>query len=311
MTQAQTCYPSGKQWTIRGAGKTADAFATIVEIGGGLRQYESGGAPVLESFALDAICDGAHNMPLVPWPNRIRDGRYSFDGHEYQLGLTEPALHNAIHGFGRWRNWTLRAREPDRLVVGLLLHPQPGYPFTLDVAIEYVLATEGLTITTTATNRGARACPWGFGQHPYFAAGEGAIDRLTLEFDAAERLTIDARQIPTGRVPVAGSIHDFRGGRTIGNLKLDDAFTALARDEEGKIRAWLGSPGGPRIGLWADEHFRYLQLYSGDTLAPERRRRALAIEPMTCAPNAFASGDGLMRLEPGETFHCSWGIVTD
>ncbi len=235
--------PSGEQWEIRYGSGADSACATVVEVGGGLREYEVGGIAILDPFPLDAVCDGAHNMPLVPWPNRIRDGRYSFAGRDYQLDLSEPAQHNAIHGFGRWRNWTLRKREGNRIVAGLLLHPQPGYPFTLDVAVEYALDKAGLTVRTTASNLGDESCPYGCGQHPYLSCGTERIDELTLELDAAKWLPTDAQQIPTGTEAVADSPYDFRGGRTIGEQKIDYAFTDLARDADGKAWARVTSPG--------------------------------------------------------------------
>ncbi|MGH7117408.1 MAG: aldose 1-epimerase family protein, partial [Acetobacteraceae bacterium] len=301
--------PSGKQWTIRWNGGSGAALATVVEVGGGLRECELGGLAVLDPFPLDAICDGAHNMPLIPWPNRIRDGCYSYGGSYYQLALTDPALHNAIHGLLRWCNWTLREREENRIVVAALLHPQPGYPFTLDVAVAYTLDEDGLTTRITATNLGDRTCPYGCGQHPYITCGTETISSLGLELDAATRLLTDTQQIPTKTEAVAGSPCDFRGGRNIGAQKLDCAFTDLARDAKGKAWARVTSPEGRRVSLWVDETFRYLQIYTGDTLALARRRVGLAVEPMTCAPNGFVSGDGLIRLAPGESVPALWGLV--
>ncbi len=309
MHTPSTPAPSGQQWTIKQDGEHGAARATVVEVGGGLRECELEGAAVIDPFARDAICDGAHNMPLVPWPNRVRDGRYTFDGNDHQLALTEPALHNAIHGFGRWRNWTLRERQENRIVVGLLLHPQPGYPFPLDIAIAYILDETGLTTAITATNLGACPCPWGCGQHPYLVCGTETIDPLELKLDAATRLVNDASQIPVGSEPVAGSELDFRAGRVIGTQQLDCGFTDLARDDRGRAWAHLTAPDGRRVSLWADRHFKYFQLYTGDTLAPPRRRRGIAIEPMTCAPNAFASGEGLVRLLPDESVTARWGIT--
>lgn len=300
-------HPSGEQWTI----EHGYAHATVVEVGGGLREYVRDGIDVLDPFPLDAMCDGAHNMPLVPWPNRIQNGRYSFDGEDYQVALTEPAQNNAIHGFGRWSSWTLREQEANRAVVGLRIYPRTGYPFTVDIAVEYTLDENGLTTRTTARNLGDNPCPYGCGQHPYLRCDTDTIDELELTLDAAKWLPTDEQQIPTGTEPVQGSDYDFRGGRKIGAQKIDYAFTDLARDGDGCAWARVKSPAGREVGLWVDEHFRYLEIYTGDTLAPKRRRRGLGVEPMTCAPNGLASGEGLIRLEPGESVTTSWGILAD
>lgn len=296
--------PSGEQFEIA----HGQQRATIVEVGGGVREYEVGERPVLDPYPPQAMSDGAHGAPLIPWPNRLADGRYRFDGVEYQVALTEPEKHNAIHGFLRWRGWRALAHEATRVVIGTRLHPLTGYPFELEVEIEYALGDNGLSVSTTATNLGDSACPYGTGQHPYLSPGEGLIDACTLELAAQTRIVTDAeRQLPTGREPVAGGEYDFSSVRALGEQQIDYAFTDLARDEAGRAACRLTAPDGATAELWADDSYPFLELYTGDTLSPPRRRRGLGVEPMTCAPNAFQSGEGLIRLEPGQTHMSRWG----
>lgn len=296
--------PSGEQFEIA----HGDHRATVVEVGGGVRAYRVGDRDVLHPYALDAICDGAHGAPLVPWPNRLADGRYSFDGTEHQVALTEPAKANAIHGFLRWRSWQAVEHTGDRVVMATRLHPLMGYPFTLDVRVEYALGDAGLTVATTATNRGETACPYASGQHPYLSPGDGLIDACTLQFAAGFRVDTDAeRQLPVGDVPVAGTPYDFAAARRLGSFAMDYAFGDLTRDAEG--RAWLHLTGadGRTARLWTDETYRYLELFTADTLAPDRSRAGLGVEPMTSPPNAFRSGTDLLRLEPGGSVTSTWG----
>ncbi len=306
--------PSGEQFEIVAGGHRA----TLVEVGGGLRSYTCGGRAVLDGYPADQMCTGARGTPLIPWPNRLADGAYTFAGTDYQVALTEPEAHNAIHGFLRWRNWTLRERETDRVVLGTVLHPLRGYPFTLDVAIGYALRDTGnglrrpgLTVSTAATNLGATPCPYAAGQHPYLTVGTEFVDETTLSLDAESWLPTDDRGLPTGTEPVAGSPYDFRTPRLIGDTRIDYAFTGLARDGDGLAWVRLSAPDGRRVGLWADEHYRFIELYTGDTQPPERRRRGLGVEPMTCAPNGFRSGDGLLQLDPGQTITTRWGIHSE
>jgi len=289
--------PSGRQFEIT----YGDQRAVVVEVGGGVREYRVGMRDVLDPYPVDQMCDGAHGTPLVPWPNRLADGRYSFDGIDYQVALTEPSKHNAIHGFLRWRNWELLDRAESRVVVGYVLRPLQGYPFCIDVAVSYQLDDEGLRVETTATNSGVQAAPWAFGAHPYLSAGVGHIDGCTLEFAAATRIETNERQLPVGEAPVAGSVYDFSTPRTVRDLKIDYAFTGVCRDGDG--RAWVKLTGqdGRRAQLWCDETFPFVELYTGDTLQPHRRRLGLGVEPMTAPPNAFASGQQVRRLEPGES----------
>ena len=300
--------PSGRQFEI-GLGKQR---ATVVEVGGGIREYAVGERAVLEPYPLQSICDGAHGAPLIPWPNRVAGGRYRFDGSDHQLALTEPARGNAIHGLLRWRPWSMREHGPFHAILQTRLLPTPGYPFALDLQIAYQLGRAGLTVATTAVNIGERPCPYGAGQHPYLSPGHGMVDDCTLEVPAARRLATDERMIPSGGEPVAGTAFDFRRARPIGTTALDVALTDLARAEGGRATVRLTGPDGRRVELWVDEHHGFLELFTGDSLEPSRRRGGLAVEPMTCAPNAFQSGDGLLRLEPGESITTSWGVgLTD
>ena len=300
----QSAAPSGHQFQIA----FADQRATIVEVGAGIRAYRDGQRDVLHPYAVDAMADGAHGAPLIPWPNRLDGGRYEFDGIAHQLALTEPEKNTAIHGLLRWRSWQALRHEQDSVVMATRLHPMEGFPFTLDLQIEYRLAADGLTVRTTAVNVGDRAAPYGCGQHPYLSPGDLTIDACELDFAAGTRIDTDAeRQLPTGVEPVEGTAFDFRGGRQIGDLAIDFAFTDLVRDGAG--RAWVSLRGtdGATAALWVDETYPFIELYTADTLSPDRQRRGLGVEPMTCPPNAFASGERLLRLEPGESVTNTWG----
>ncbi len=301
--------PSGEQFEITHGEK----HAVIVEVGGGIRTYDVAGIEVLQPYAVDQMCDGAHGAPLIPWPNRLGDGRYRFDGEEHQLALTEPEKHNAIHGLLRWRPWRCIEHQSDLVVMASTLFPLQGYPFALDVRVTYRLDDTGLSVTTTATNIGDRPAPYACGQHPYLSCGGGTIDDCTLYLDADTRILTDSvRQLPTGREDVSGTAFDFRAGAKLGHLAIDDAFTDLQRDAEG--RAWVRLVGtdGRVTSLWVDATYPLIEVFTGDTLSPARRRRGLGAEPMTGPPNALQSGEGVIRLQPGATSTANWGVtVTD
>jgi aldose 1-epimerase len=304
-TQRTPVLPSGEQFEISAGGQRA----TIVEVGGGVREYEVDGRPVLDPYPPDRICDGAHGAPLIPWPNRLADGRYAFDGHEYQVPLSEPEKHNAIHGFLRWQPWDAVEGDADRVVMGTRLYPREGYPFSLEVRTAYQLGPDGLIVTTTVENVGDRPCPYGHGQHAYLSPGPGLIDDCTLQLAGRTRICTDAeRQLPTGREPVEGTTYDFVRPRPLAATRIDYAFTDLVRDGAGRAWTRLWGADGACAELWVDETYLFVETYTGDTLAPDRARRGLGTEPMTCAPNAFASGDGLIRLAPGEELTTTWGV---
>jgi aldose 1-epimerase len=296
--------PSGEQLTLRQGSQRV----SVVSVGGGIREYTVDGVPVLDGYGSSDMCDGARGQLLLPWPNRIRGGRYAWRGAEHQLPLTEPALGNAIHGLTRWVAWAVTRREEAHVVLEHLLYPQDGYPFALALRAAYELDPGGLRVRVSATNTGSEPCPFGAGAHPYLTAGDASVDTCSLEIRAATSLRTDSQHIPCGAGAVTGTSLDFRSPRPIGGTVLDTAFTDLARDAAGIARVVLDGPSGRRT-LWMDATFRYVMIFTGDTLAPERRRRSIAVEPMSCAPNAFQTGEGLVTLEPGETVSCDWGIV--
>jgi aldose 1-epimerase len=296
--------PSGEQIEI----SHGDQRAVVVEVGGGLREYSAAGRPVLDGYAVDEMSASGRGQVLIPWPNRIQDGSYEFDGRRHQLPIDDVPEQDAIHGLVRWAAWRVGEREADRVVVEHSLHPRPGYPFSLELAIEYRLSTEGLRVRATATNVGPGACPYGAGQHPYVTLGTPTVDRLTLRAPARTVLRSDERGIPIDRSPVEGTDCDFRRPRQIGSTRLDHAFTDLERDDDGLARVKMSDDeGGSGLAVWVDASYGYLMLFTGDPL-PDVARRSLAIEPMTCPPNAFRTGEALVTLEPGGSFTSSWGI---
>jgi aldose 1-epimerase len=297
--------PTGEQIEIT----AGDQHDEVVEVGGGLRSYSAGGRELVDGYKANEMSSSGRGQALIPWPNRLQDGSYEFDGRRHQLPLNEPERRNAIHGLVRWVAWTASVRETHRVVLEYLLHPQPGYPFSLRLGIEYALSDDGLRVRTTATNIGVGACPYGSGAHPYLTLGTATVDCLILHAPARTVLRSDERGLPISAEIVEDTEYDFRQPRPIGSTMLDHAFTDLERDGDGLARVTLRDPDhGTEVSLWVDESYPYLMLFTGDPL-PDVRRRSLTVEPMTCPPNAFRTGDALIGLQPGSSFTSSWGIV--
>jgi len=285
-----------------------DYLAVVTELGAGLRELRYRGRPLIAGYQADELPPGGAGQLLLPWPNRIDGGRYRVAGAEYQLDLSEPGAQNAIHGLTRWSAWSPAVRAPNEVVLRLALLGRSGYPFRLDLEVEYHLSDDGLTVRLTARNAGNRPAPYGTGSHPYLTAGAPTVDECELTLPVARWLPADSRGIPSGPAQgVAGTPFDFRAARPVGTVRLDHAFTGLERNEAGLAWARL-TRGGTGAAMWAGPGYRWLQAFTGDTLDSARRRRAVAIEPMTCPPNAFVTGTDLLTLEPGETVTHTWGI---
>jgi aldose 1-epimerase len=286
-----------------------DYRAVVTELGAGLRELHYLGRPVIGEYGPDVLPPGASGQLLAPWPNRVDGGRYAINGSRYQLDLSEPANLNAIHGLTRWDSWEVEASSSEAVLLRHVLLGRQGYPFCLDIEAEYKLAADGgLRVSITARNAGSTPAPYGTGSHPYLIAGTPAIDDCELTLPGGLWLPADERGIPSGSVEdVEGTPFDFREARPIAATRLDHALTALARDADGRAWARLAG-GGTQVALWAGPGYQWLQVFTGDTLDPSHRRRALAVEPMTCPPNAFASGVDLLLLEPGDSVTHTWGI---
>lgn len=282
--------PSGTSWVLRGGGYEA----TVVSVGGGLRRLSRHGRDVLLGYGEDEQCHAGIGQLLIPWPNRIADGRYTFAGAEQQLALTEVPRRNASHGLTRWSTWD---RSGDTLTHRL--HGRPGYPHQLDLEAAYRLDETGVTVTVTATNIGDDDAPYGFGAHPYLTVGR-RIDECELTFHAGQRLDVDPdRLLPRELVDATGHEFDFGTPRPVGGLSIDNAFTGL--DEPWTVT--LTDPDtGRSASLTSDTP--WLQLYTAEALD----RAGLAVEPMTCPPNAFVTGTDLVVLQPGDSHSTSFTI---
>ena len=300
--------PSGEQLEIQ-----ADGYrAVITESGATLRVLEHEGSPLLHGFGEGQMSSAGRGQLLMPWPNRIGDGRYSFDGQDLQLPLSEPSRHNASHGLVRWAAWNTKERVGGSVSLGYRLMAQSGYPWTVDLQVRYQLSADGLTVTQTATNCSEQPAPYASGAHPYLTAGSGPVDTWELTVPASLRLLSDERQLPVGEEHVAGTAYDFRVARPVGDTRLDHAFGELDRDRDGVATAVVRDPAtGRGAALWADRHHRWLMVFSADD-GWDPPRQALAVEPMTAPPDAFRSGRDLLTLAPagetGDTVSVSWGI---
>ncbi|KAA2262988.1 aldose 1-epimerase family protein [Solihabitans fulvus] len=295
--------PTGEQLDIV-CGATR---AVVTEIGAGLRAYEVAGVPYLETFGEAEKPPMGAGMVLVPWPNRTAGARWELAGQPQQLAVTEPARGNAIHGLTRHERWTVVEHTGSLVSLEITLDAQPGWPVPLRTTISYAVDEGGLTVTHGVHNVGDRPTPFGLGTHPYLRAGVQATDDCELRLAATTVLPLDPdRMVPSGPPrPVAGTEFDFLSGRPLRGVSLDTPFGGCLPDDDGLVRHTLRGPTGG-VELWADPDFRWVQVYTPDDFPG--RGRAVAIEPMTCPPDALNSGVDLIVLSPGESWQGRWGV---
>lgn len=287
--------PTGEQFEIR----SGAARAVVTEVGAGLRAFSVDGRPYVETFDETERPPRGAGAVLVPWPNRTAGGRWTWDGTPQQLALSEPAAGNAIHGLLRHTPYRAGERAGDAVRLHAAVAAQPGWPVPLETSVRYAVDGGGLTVTHTVRNVGTAPVPFGVGAHPYLRAGAADTDDCTLQLAATTSLPLDGG-LPAGpAVPLADPVFALRG------TELDHAFGGCLPCD-GLVRHRLSGPDGA-VELWADPDFGWVQVFTpGDHPG---RGRAVAVEPMTCPPDALNSGIGLLTLVPGQTWTGRWGIA--
>lgn len=306
---------SGTQHALR----AGDYEAVIASVGASLRSLTYEGRDLTVPFDADEVRPSYRGATLAPWPNRIVDGKFTFDGVERQVALTEPARHHALHGLAGWLDFEAIDKSPSHVTLAAVITPQTGYPWRIVVTTTFSLDADGLTQTVTATNESPDAAPWGTGPHPYLVAGAGHVDDWTLELPADEVLAVTPDRLsPIGLRPVDADDaerFDFRAARRIGTVEIDHAYTALTRDADGFATVRLMDAGGRGVEMTWDAECPWVQIHTSDKgIGKPGHRTGLAVEPMTCAPDAFNADrydydTGLIVLEPGASAAASWRIA--
>jgi aldose 1-epimerase len=294
---------SGTQFSLA----SGDYRAEVASIGATLRSLRRGDRDLVLPFPADQVRPrylGA--AALFPWPNRVVDGRYSFEGEEQQLAITEPERGHALHGLAAWLDYTATEQTADAVTLSATVVPQQGYPHRIDTSVRFSLGADGLTCSVSAVNAGSSRAPFGTATHPYLVAGPGVADDWTLTLPASRVLEVDERLSPVREVEVPAEF-DFREHRPVGGTQMDHAFTGLVRDDAGQAEVRILAVDGRGVALTWGREYPWMQAFTADV--PDLGRHGIAVEPMTCAPDAFNSGTGLLVLEPGESFTGSWNLA--
>ncbi|WP_338072877.1 aldose 1-epimerase family protein [Aeromicrobium phoceense] len=295
---------SGTQFSLRRGRYEAD----VASVGASLRTLPFDGRDLVVPFEADELRPSFRGLTLAPWPNRVVGGAYRLAGVDHQLPITEPDRGHALHGLAIWTDYEPREASSDRVVLAATIEPQAGYPWRVEVSTPFSLDDHGLVQTVTGRNVGSGNAPWGTGPHPYLVGGRGRVDDWELELPAADVLSVSGDLlVPTGLVAVDAedpARFDFRRPRRLGNARIDHAFTTLAREEDGTVRVRLRADR-TGVEITFDATCPWVQVHTADA----DDRIGLAVEPMTCAPDAFNSGTGLVLLEPGEAHTAGWRIA--
>jgi aldose 1-epimerase len=292
--------------TLEAAGRRVRAV--ITEVAAAIRHLSVDGVEITCGYPVDVRPPFSSGIVLAPWPNRVRDGRWTHKGRTQQLDITEPDRGNALHGLLRNTPYRLVERTGASVTLSAQVFPQSGYPFHLDTRVRYTLAHTGLEVTHTVRNVGSACAPVALGSHPFLTIGDVPADELVLTVSADHHIDVDDRLNPIGVTPVDGTAWDLREGRVVGTLELDDAWSGATIVEGGSTHS-LRAADGRTVSLWADEHYDYVQVFITRVFPTASGHvTAVAIEPMTAPADAFNSGEGLRWIDPGHDWSVSWAI---
>jgi aldose 1-epimerase len=291
-----TVAPTGRQLALQ----VGAARAVVVELGGALRSLSVGGRDLVQGYDETEPVTGGRGQHCAPWPNRVRDGSWSWRGQDLQLPVNEVSRGTAIHGLVRWQPWEVLEHTADTARLRTLVLPQPGWPGALEHIVTWRLDPRGLRCDVRVLNVGSDECPFGYAAHPYLVCPPARVDELTLDLPAGSQVLVEPdRLLPTG------SARCDPGPRSLAGVQLDTCFGSLSSD-----RAALLGPDGRGVELVADRTvFPWRQVYTGDDLpVVEQRRTAVALEPMTCPPDALRTGEDLVVLSPQEWWEGQWEL---
>ena len=285
-----------------------------VPFGGGARDLAAGYRDAAEVLGRP----GSRFAIMAPFAGRIADARYHFDGRSQDLQPGVVGAERASrHGFVRDVEFEIDAltADDDAAQVQLstrAIRPQPGYPYAIDLRLSYTLDAAGLTLEARMRNVGKQAAPCFFGWHPYFRlADDSLVDDWQLQIPAQTLIRTDAQLIALSGAAAYVALDDapaldFREPRRIGDSIIDQGYTDLEADDDGRIRTRLRDPAsGLGIAVWQERGV--MHAFTADTVSRDVRR-AIALEPMECMADAFNRPEcaAAIRLEAGaeRSFRC-------
>ena len=289
----------------------------INPVGGGIKEFyqidaKGNRKDFVCGYSRDEDKSGSMGDVLFPFPGRVENSEYSFAGQKYHLSDLRIKDGHAIHGFAKWAEWEVLTQTDQSGTLRFEMQKDKyagrGFPFDLSIQITYSLDDHGFTCQAEVENTGRTIAPFGLGFHPYFSINGAKVDDMSLQIPAQKMVEFAPNLKPTGEFIAIPEEFDFKLSQKIGHQIIDNCFTDLVFDEDGRARTVLAGDNG-QITFWQDKNLPYLQLYSADTIGEQSQRKGLAIEAQTCTGFALNMPKmGLKVLRPGETFRASWGV---
>ncbi|GHT80733.1 aldose 1-epimerase [Actinomycetota bacterium] len=281
--------------------------ASIGVLGAALREYDVDGKDIVVKFSHDGqYPDSFAGVVLFPWPNRLEDGEYTWEGETFTAPINEPAKNTNLHSNSQYYYFEVVHQEANTATFGLRLPGVKYYKFDIYVETTYTLTDRGLEISTDVQNLGDKKAPFALGFHPWFSTrNDRAVSKLRV--DAKSVVEVDERALPTAVAPVYGKF-DLLKSTQLNDSAIDHAFTDVVLDGNSESSVELVGADGHKTTVLADKNYTSWQICTRSAADGDKIQETVAIEPMTAYANAFKTGKDLTILEPDQTFSSEWRI---
>lgn len=286
---------------------TDTGFSIVPGQGGVVLDIKFGGISILDGYQTPIELDlknWGKSALLYPFPNRLKDGQYQWEGHTYQFPINDAQTENALHGLGMHQAMNIGQVVTTETSGSITCQysskgTEDYFPFLFQFSAAFTITETGFAVSLSVVNLDVESIPFGFGWHPYFSLSE-QIETTELQLPRLDLIGIDQRMIPTGK---RYAYEEFQVSKPIGATVLDNCF-ATHTNEENKIHIQLkGSKG--LLKYWQENQagaYSFVQLFTPP------HRSSIAIEPMTCNVDAFNNQEGLLKLEPGQGSSANFGF---
>lgn len=265
----------------------------FLDKGASLQKLKLNGSTIIEDLSpLDYKTTYASSI-LFPFANRIKDGKYNFDGNDYQFPINVNEENNALHGLVFDKTFKLIDSDLNEKNATIILEYDKktasiGFPYSFSIQLIYHFTEDNMELEINIKNTDNKPFPFTLGWHPYFLSSN--LSESNVQFDAAERMVLDKRNITINSEKV-----DTSKGIAIQNNQFDDCWS-LNTDE-----VVFNTPKY-RLKFNATGNNNFLQVYTPP------KENTIAIEQTTGVSDSFNNKIGLSTLNANDSYTIQWSL---
>lgn len=261
--------------------------------GASLQELTLNGHKIIQELTPLTYADTYPSSILFPFANRIKDGKYTFNGGHFQLETNQKEENNALHGLVYNKTFEVINLKTSSNAASVLLeynetNISEGFPYTYTIQLEYTFSKENFKLKINIKNTDSKSFPFTLGWHPYFVSAN--LHESSLQLDSNEKMVLDDRNITTGTTET-----DTTKLVKIADNQFDDCWVLNSDEVLFKTPKY-----NLKFNATGDNNF--LQVYTPP------RENTIAIEPTTGVSDSFNNNIGLQTLEPNEEYAITWSL---